>query len=252
MRIRDRIGFFTHRALIVSLLVCFCSCDTSLKKEVVHESELLKIERLTEHSFVHISYLETEEYGKVASNGLVVVDANEALIYDTPVSNRSSQELIDWLKNEMNVTAIVVVVSHFHADALGGLETFHDNGIASFANTRTQEFAEIHKLIVPAYGISNSYEHSIGSMKVISMFMGEGHTQDNMVAYVKEDHILFGGCLVKRLGAGKGNIADANISEWPKTVEKLRQMLPNVTYVIPGHGEVGDQELLVYTEELFR
>ncbi len=39
---------------------------------------------------------------------------------------------------------------------------------------------------------------------------------------------MFGGCLIKEEGAGKGNLAEANVEEWPNTVRKVKMKYPEV------------------------
>ena len=62
---------------------------------------------------------------------------------------------------------------------------------------------------------------------------------------------MFGGCLVKEVGAGKGNLEDANVATWPKTIRMLKAKYPDVKIVVPGHGKAGGAELLDYTVKLF-
>jgi hypothetical protein len=83
-------------------------------------------------------------------------------------------------------------------------------------------------------------------------YFGEGHTKDNVVAYYAKDQVLFGGCLIKEQGATKGYLGDANLQAWSGTVSKIKQRLPNVQTVVPGHGAVGNQSLLDYTIQLFK
>ena len=73
-----------------------------------------------------------------------------------------------------------------------------------------------------------------------------------MVAYFPADNILFGGCLIKETGAGKGFLGDANISAWSATVAKIKEAYPQLKLVVPGHGRYGDTRLLDYTVELFK
>jgi len=61
----------------------------------VYESENLSINKISDHVYQHISYLNTESFGKVACNGMVVINGQEALMFDTPSDDASSQELID-------------------------------------------------------------------------------------------------------------------------------------------------------------
>ncbi|MEY4383942.1 MAG: Beta-lactamase, partial [Bacteroidota bacterium] len=66
------------------------------------------------------------------------------------------------------------------------------------------------------------------------------------------ENILFGGCLIKELKATKGYLGDANVGEWSNTVDRVKKYYPNVNIVIPGHGEIGGQELIDYTIKLFK
>ena len=82
--------------------------------------------------------------------------------------------------------------------------------------------------------------------------MGEGHTRDNVVSYFLDEKVLFGGCLIKSLKSGKGNLADANTAEWSNTVKTIKRQFKDVEMVIPGHGKPGGIELLDYTIEMFK
>jgi metallo-beta-lactamase class B len=91
----------------------------------------------------------------------------------------------------------------------------------------------------------------MGREKVLIKFLGQGHTRDNVVGYFPSEEVLFGGCLIKEMGASKGYLGDANIDEWSATVEKVKKVFPRVKQVVPGHGEAGDSSLLDYTRKLF-
>jgi metallo-beta-lactamase class B len=91
----------------------------------------------------------------------------------------------------------------------------------------------------------------VGDKKVYLGFFGEGHTKDNTIAYFPNDNILFGGCLIKGVDAGKGNLEDANLAAWSATVQNVKNNYPKVKTVIPGHGRLGGIELLDYTIQLF-
>jgi len=65
------------------------------------------------------------------------------------------------------------------------------------------------------------------------------------------DNVLFGGCLVKEVGAGKGNLEEANPTAWPESVRNVKAKYPDVKMVVPGHGAWGGIELLDYTINLF-
>ena len=191
--------------LLLSLVIICVSCKTQMiKTNAVFKSDTLKIEQISEHVFVHISYLETDDFGKVACNGMIVMNQSEVIIYDTPASNAASEQLISWIKNEMNWRPTAVVVTHFHADCLAGLETFHAAGIPSFASDLTIGWTIVNEKLSPQHSTGNYYEHKLGDKKVISQFFGAGHTTDNIIGYFPAEEVLFGGCLIKELNASKG------------------------------------------------
>jgi metallo-beta-lactamase class B len=217
----------------------------------VYKSETLQIEQISPNTFVHISYLNTDDFGKVECNGMIVINEGEALVFDTPANDKASLELINWLEKKQELQVTGVVATHFHWDCLGGLNEFHANGIPSYGSFKTLEFAEAAGYPVPENGFKKKMNLKVGSLKVTNQFFGEGHTKDNFVAYVPSDKVIFGGCMIKALGAGNGNLEDANVSAWPSTVSKVKSKFTETKIVIPGHGKIGGTELLDYTVELF-
>ncbi|MCB0669758.1 MAG: MBL fold metallo-hydrolase, partial [Saprospiraceae bacterium] len=111
-------------------------------KNPAHQVGDLTVRQVEKHTYLHISYLQTEQFGRVGCNGMIAVDGREAIIFDTPVDNENAGKLIDWVEHELNKKIIGVVVTHFHTDCLGGLPAFHEKGIPSFACTKTIELAK--------------------------------------------------------------------------------------------------------------
>lgn len=120
---QERIKMNLKLLITIITLSAFLSCETQ-KDISTYESDNLKIERLTKSTFRHLSFLSTENFGKVACNGMVVIDNHEALIFDTPVNDKDSKELIDWVEKTLKCQVIGIVVTHFHNDCLGGLNEF--------------------------------------------------------------------------------------------------------------------------------
>lgn len=216
-----------------------------------YRSETLQIEQISLNTFVHISYLNTEDFGKVGCNGMVVINGGEALVFDTPADHEASKELIAWLENDENVKVKGVLATHFHDDCLAGLDAFHAKNIPSYGSFKTNSLAKAEGNLVPENGFEGQLTLKAGELDVVIRFLGEGHTLDNVVSYVPADQVLFGGCLIKEVGASVGYLGDANISAWSETVSKVKSTFSAVKTVIPGHGNTGNSELLDYTIRLF-
>lgn len=217
----------------------------------VYDSENLSINKISKHVYQHISYLNTDSFGKVACNGMVVVNGNEAVVFDTPTDEASAQELIDYLAKELNCKVKGVIATHFHADCVGGIGAFHQNSIPSYASTQTIELLKSKGSPLPQNGFDDSLELSVGDRKVYAQFVGEGHTKDNVIGYFPADKVMFGGCLIKEMGAEKGFLGDANMVAWSETARNAKAKYPQTFVVIPGHGKAGGQELFDYTAKLF-
>lgn len=218
-------------------------------KEIIVSDEL-KIIPVTENVFVHLSYIQLES-GPFPCNGMIYKNKKSAYVFDTPVENEVSKLLIEWLENDQKLDIEGVVINHFHRDCLGGLQAFHDKNIPSYANQQTQELAKLDSVTIP----QNAFEHSqtilLGQQKIVNTYFGEAHTKDNIVSWLPTEKVLFGGCMVKSVGAGKGYLGAANLEEWSNTVQTIKETYNDLAFVIPGHGDYGDVSLLDYTIEMF-
>ncbi len=247
---------FVKAFLAIFVLMINLSCGTNnqavFKPVEVYKSKDLIITQITENSFEHTSFKQTDDFGYVPCNGLVVRDANETILFDTPTNDKASEELIQWIKDDLHCKINAVIPTHFHDDCLGGLKAFHEKNIPSYANSKTIELAKENHVPVPQNSFTDSLDLKVGNKNVIARFVGEGHTRDNIIGYFPSENVMFGGCLIKERGANKGYVGDANLTVWSGTVEKVKQLYPRVRVVVPGHGLFGDKRLLDYTIKLFR
>lgn len=240
--------------ILFSMVSLNCSSQHSKKftAKEIYKSENLIITQISENSFIHTSFKQTNDFGNVPCNGLIVKSGNETIIFDTPTHDKSSEELIRWVNSALHSKINAIITTHFHDDSLGGLQAFHIHKIPSYAYSKTIELAGKNNFTIPENSFNDSLNLKVGTKNVTAKFFGEGHTKDNTVGYFPDENILFGGCLVKELEASKGYLGDANISTWSATVEKVKKEYPGVKVVVPGHGEYGNQKLLDYTISLFK
>lgn len=249
-----RLFFQLFLFLLLATAGVHCSSpkQQSFQSRDVYKSDRLIVTQIAANSFVHTSFKQTNDFGNVPCNGLVVRNGSETIVFDTPTNDTSAAELINWINDSLQCKINAVVPTHFHDDCLGGLQAFHANNIPSYANATTIELATANNYTVPQRGFTDSIVLNIGTEKAIVTFFGEGHTKDNVVGYFASDQILFGGCLLKEVDATKGYLGDANIAAWSGTVEKIKRHYPILQLVVPGHGAFGNDALLDYTIQLFK
>ena len=225
--------------------------QTSFKPKEVYKANDLVITQISANAFVHTSFKQTNDFGYVPCNGLIVRNHHEAIVFDTPTNDTTAVSLIRWIKEKLDCNINAIIPTHFHDDCLGGLKAFHENHIPSYAYAKTIALAGENNFVVPQNSFSDSLILKMGTEKITTRFFGEGHTKDNVVGYFPAEAILFGGCLIKEVGASKGYLGDANVDDWSETVEKIKVQYPDVKWVVPGHGTFGNRKLLDYTIRLF-
>jgi metallo-beta-lactamase class B len=239
-------------SIAIPSLMCSSQKEEAFKPTTVYKSEDLVITQVSENAFIHMSFLQTNDFGNVPCNGLFVRSANEVIVFDTPTSDRSSEALIHWIKETLHAKINAIIPTHFHDDCLGELQAFHNNAIPFYAYYKTIELARENGFVVPANAFRDSLVLPVGKETISARYFGEGHTKDNVVVYFPGEHVLFGGCLIKEINASKGYLGDANVAAWSHTVENVKNAYPQVKIVVPGHGDSGNKELLDYTIGLFK
>jgi metallo-beta-lactamase class B len=216
-------------------------------REAIHED--LEVEELADGVWLHVSYEVLEDFGRVPANGLVVVSDGKAALVDTPWTDDQTRALASWVESRLGAHLVKVIPTHSHADCMGGLAAAHDLGARSYAFRRTVELATRDGLPVPHVSFENALDVPLGSRALEVRFVGPGHTADNVVVWLPDARLLFGGDLV-RSGRTLGFTREANIEAWPSSIENLRREYPEAALVVPGHGPPGGVELLDHTLEL--
>ena len=71
---------------VISLTIINCSSqkvEAFIPKEIYKSNDLI-VTQIAENSFLHTSFLQTNDFGNVPCNGLIVRNSNKAIIFDTP------------------------------------------------------------------------------------------------------------------------------------------------------------------------
>lgn len=206
------------------------------------------VRRLAPGVWLHVT-LAGEDWGRVPANGLLIEDGESSLLVDTGWNARQAEHLLAWARDTLHRPVRAAVVTHFHVDRTGGVPALAARGLPVYARAETARLAAERGLPVPAQRITDTQE--LGPLSLF--FPGAGHARDNLVVWHRDSGLLFGGCFVKEAGARDlGNVADADVSAWPESLERLRQHYPDVRTVVPGHGFPGGPDLLTHTQALLR
>jgi metallo-beta-lactamase class B len=235
----------------VLLLAGLGSVQGQQISSVIQIGEDIQLIPLSDNVIIHRSYKVFEGFGRTPSNGLIYIVDSTCYIMDTPVTEKTTVRLLDHLTQERGLTIKALVVNHFHEDCVAGLDSVKARGIPTYSNKRTAALLKAAGGTLPKKTFGKKLVLKHDDHRIVNYYPGPAHTDDNIVTYLPDEQVLFGGCMVKAVGAGKGNIADADLAKWPATIAKVKKTFPEAKTIIPGHGFHGGQELLDYTIELF-
>jgi metallo-beta-lactamase class B len=239
----------------ILLAACSMACEgqqTATPPGKIPITDDLEIERIGDNVWRHVSYEYLESFGRSSGNGLVVVAGDRAVLLDTPWRDEQTAALFEWVSEELGASITTVVVTHSHPDNLGGLGEAHRRGSSSVAYEKTVEFARENGRVVPELTVGTSYDLSINDLLLELRFYGAGHTVDNIVVWIPQANVLFGGCLVRPATTQMlGYTEEADLESWPQTIRRvLERYGSNEPIVVPGHGAPGGVELLQHTLKL--
>ncbi|EQA44069.1 putative beta-lactamase Bla2 [Leptospira broomii serovar Hurstbridge str. 5399] len=205
---------------------------------------------LTENFYVHTSYHIIDNV-PFPSNGLIVSTKSGAILIDTAWGNEQTVQILLWIKENLKMPVRFAILTHFHDDRSGGIQELKNRNIPSYANRRTIHKMKSLNLPVPDRLLKDEMDFRMDDLVFKVLYPGPGHSEDNIVVWFPMSKVFFGGCLVKSPQAKSlGNIKDANLVEWPKTIRFLERSFSNAKFLIPGHEAWGGPEAFGRTLEL--
>ena len=193
----------------------------------------------------------------ISNAGFVVTPAG-VIVVDALGSPTLAQKLIAEIKKITPQKVVAVIVSHYHADHVYGLQEFKKIGAKIYAqgegrNYLSSETAKqrliasridfapwvnINTNLVSAdVWVDQKLKLSIGGVDFFISRVGPAHAPEDLMVYVPSEKVLFAGDLVFR-----GRIpfvGNADSKGWLKGLDEIEKFNPNI--VIPGHGNYSDK-----------
>jgi metallo-beta-lactamase class B/metallo-beta-lactamase class B GIM len=209
----------------------------------------LVIKKIEKGVYLHQSFSQVEGFGLVSANGLVIIDEDKAFIIDTPWSEPDTEKLVKWIEKK-KLKLVGSISTHSHEDRTAGINWLNAHTIPTYASALTNQILKAEGKDLAIHTIEDMDNSFFGGY-IDTFYPGAGHAIDNIVVWLPQSKILFGGCLVKSIYSKTlGYTGDASIGTWPHSVEKVHLKYPEAKLVIPGHGKYGGIQLLDHTKKL--
>ena len=208
-------------------------------------AKVITFEQLSEHGWAYTAEGDPNSGVIVGDDSVMVIDATA-----TPVM---AQDLIGRIRKITDKPIKYVTLSHYHAVRVLGASAYKAEQIIACRPTyeliveRGQEdwqseyerFPRLFQnadsvpgLTWPTMVFEKQMTVYMGKLEVQLIQIGPGHTRGDTIAWLPGEGTLFSGDLVEyNAGIYTG---DAQLEEWPDTLDKLRALKPKA--LVPGRG----------------
>lgn len=188
----------------------------------------------------------------ISNAGFIVTSAGVVVI-DALGSPELARRLMERIRGITDKPVTHVIVTHYHADHIYGLQAFKAVGAQVLAHEAARLYlnSDLAQLrlqasrkelapwiderteLVPAdQWLSSGMELIVGGTKMLIQPVGPSHTPEDLVIYLPSEQVLFAGDLVFRNRIPFVGQADSR--QWIKALEGLLAYPARV--IVPGHG----------------
>jgi glyoxylase-like metal-dependent hydrolase (beta-lactamase superfamily II) len=206
----------------------------------------------------HVYYVQgaagvaTDNEGFISNAGVVVTDEG-VVVFDSLGTPSLGAALLDRIRKLTDKPVVKVVVSHYHADHIYGLQVFKALGAEIVAPEGAQKYLDSPlaqerlderrlsldpwvddhaRLVRPDRYVSATERFSLGGVDMVISPVGGAHSDADMTLYVETDRVLFSGDII--FEGRIPYIGDANTKHWLEALERMETV--GLAALIPGHG----------------
>lgn len=194
----------------------------------------------------------TENQGFISNAGFVITDAGVVVI-DALGSPSLAALLREKIRMLTDKPVVKVVVTHYHADHIYGLQVFQDEGAEIIAPQGVYDYLdsaaavarleerrwsldpwvdERTRLVRPDVVIDGPFEFSLGGLDFRLNYLGSAHSTGDLTLYLVQDQTLFSGDII--FEGRVPFVGDANTKLWVETLGRLAD--DDLAGLVPGHG----------------
>lgn len=226
------------------------STEESKYAEVDVKMELVKV---GDHSWYVQGQagVATDNAGFISNAGVVITDAG-VVVFDALGTPSLANKLLKKIREVTDKPIVKVIVSHYHADHIYGLQVFKEQGAeiiapdgvyeyidSDVASTRLEErqfslepwVNEDTFIVKPDTILDATEKFSLGGVDFTIDFIGKAHSAADLTLYVDTDKVLFTGDI---LFEGRVPFIGDKTKHWLETLQKMETN--QVEALVPGHG----------------
>lgn len=200
------------------------------------------------------------------SNAGFVVTSGGVVVFDALGTPSLGWALLQQIRSVTDKTIRYVVLSHYHADHIYGLQAFRDHtGAAIVAQERASEYRDNEetadekaglrldqrraalspwvdgntRVVPPDITFKERMTISLGDRRLTLLYSGPAHSSSDIMMMVEPDGVLFAGDIVQNSRIPFMNSDDVSTTQWLHALDEVAKLDPK--FIIPGHGRTSTQ-----------
>jgi glyoxylase-like metal-dependent hydrolase (beta-lactamase superfamily II) len=210
----------------------------------------------------HVYYVQgaagvaTENEGFISNAAAIVSDAG-VVVVDALGSPSLAERFLEELRKVTDQPVVRVILTHYHADHIYGLQVFKDLGAEIVAPAGFRDYLESDaaarrleerrvslypwvneetRLVAPDRVVAEDDRMEIGGLSLIITYLGAAHSDGDLSVLVEPDRVLISGDIIF-----EGRVpftGGADTRHWLDVLERLDNK--GLAALIPGHGPAAD------------
>jgi glyoxylase-like metal-dependent hydrolase (beta-lactamase superfamily II) len=200
------------------------------------------------------------------SNAGFVVTSGGVVVFDALGTPSLGWALLQQIRKVTDKTIRYVVLSHYHADHIYGLQAFRDHTDATVvAQERASEYRDNEetadekaglrldqrraalspwvdgntRVVPPDITFKERMTISLGDRRLTLLYAGPAHSSSDIMMMVEPDGVLFAGDIVQNSRIPFMNSDDVSTTQWLHVLDEVAKLDPK--FIIPGHGRTSTQ-----------
>lgn len=214
----------------------------------------MTVQQVGEHSYYVMGApgMATDNEGFISNAGFVLTGQG-VVVFDALGTPSLAWALRQKIRELTEQPVVKVIVSHYHADHVYGLQVFKEEGAEIVAPRGAFEYLESEaavsrleerrfsldpwvneqtRLLEPDRLVESTETFRLGDVEFTLNYLGSAHSQGDLAMYVVTDGILYSGDII--FEGRVPFVGDADTRHWLETLEALET--GDLKGLVPGHG----------------
>lgn len=243
-----------NKSLLVVFILLFAG--TLLANGCPPASVDMTLERVSEHVYFvqGVPGVATDNEGFISNAGVIMTGAG-VVVFDALGTPALSRMLLEKVRLVTDEPVVRVIVSHYHADHVYGLQVFEDLNAEILAPAGSEKYLasdaarerleerrftldpwvnDKTRLVFPDQYLSEGKQFRLGDVEFVITVVGNAHSDGDLTLYVEPDRVLFSGDII--FEGRVPFLGDSNTKRWVRVLERMEK--EQLVALVPGHGGV--------------